>query len=399
MGKDLSFLNDSFNIYYQKALQAREQGNNPIAKKNFRLAAETLLKLAKESSGELKKARVERAGRLIEIANNLSDEKVAPQQNYSSQGLSQSSQAGSSQGRASSNSSNGKVDNKEDNTETKWQCSGIPNISFDDVAGLNDVKESIKLRLILPLQHADIYKQYNKQVGGGVLLYGPPGTGKTMIAKAIANEVKANFYSVKCSDIVSKWFGEAEKNIKNLFEKARSDGRAIIFFDEFESLAAKRGGNSTVMNRIVPELLAQIQGFNDSESQLLLLAATNRPWDIDSAMLRPGRFNELIYVSLPDAPAREFIIKKAFKQIPLAEDVSIQEIVECTEGFNCADVQEFCDRMKDEPIKQSIALGGTMVSIKRSDVEYAKQKVHTSVQQADIDAMEKFQKGFDKNAK
>lgn len=394
MGKDLTFLNDTFKLYYDKAIQARDQGNNPIAKKNFRLAAETLLKLAKESSGELKRSRAERASRLIEIADSLSDERVAPPTQSSNFSASQP-QSGSTK----SSSGAGKVNNQEDNTETKWQNAGIPNISFDDVAGLEDVKESIKLRLILPLKHADVYKKYNKQIGGGVLLYGPPGTGKTMIAKAIANEVKATFYSVKCSDIVSKWFGEAEKNIKNLFEKARSDGRAIIFFDEFESLAAKRGGNSTVMNRIVPELLAQIQGFNDSESQLLLLAATNRPWDIDSAMLRPGRFNELIYVSLPDAPAREFIIRDSFKEIPLAEDVSIAEIVEHTEGFNCADVKEFCDRMKDEPIKQSIANGGAMVSIKRSDVELAKQKVRSSVQKSDLDAIEKFQRGFDTDKK
>ena len=394
MGKDLTFLNDTFKLYYDKAIQARDQGNNPIAKKNFRLAAETLLKLAKESSGELKRSRAERASRLIEIADGLSDERVAPPTQSSNFSASQP-QSGSTK----SSSGAGKVNNQEDNTETKWQNAGIPNISFDDVAGLEDVKESIKLRLILPLKHADVYKKYNKQIGGGVLLYGPPGTGKTMIAKAIANEVKATFYSVKCSDIVSKWFGEAEKNIKNLFEKARSDGRAIIFFDEFESLAAKRGGNSTVMNRIVPELLAQIQGFNDSESQLLLLAATNRPWDIDSAMLRPGRFNELIYVSLPDAPAREFIIRDSFKEIPLAEDVSIAEIVEHTEGFNCADVKEFCDRMKDEPIKQSIANGGAMVSIKRSDVELAKQKVRSSVQKSDLDAIEKFQRSFDTDKK
>ena len=116
-------------------------------------------------------------------------------------------------------------------------------------------------------------------------------------------------------------------------------------------------------------------------------------------MLRPGRFNELIYVSLPDAPAREFIIKDSFEDIPLAEDVSIAEIVEHTEGFNCADVKEFCDRMKDRPIQKSIELNGAMVSIKRSDVEYAKQKVRSSVQQSDLEAIEKFQRSFDKDSK
>ena len=191
------------------------------------------------------------------------------------------------------------------------------------------------------------------------MLYGLPGTGKTMIAKAIAHEVNASFYSVKCSDIVSKWFGEAEKNVKNLFETAKKEEKAIIFFDEFEALAAKRGGeNNAVMNRLVPELLAQMQGFSDNENNLLLLAATNRPWDIDSAMLRPGRFNELIYVGLPDAPAREYMINKALKGLPLSEEVKIADIVEATEGYSGADVTEFCERLKDNPIKKSIESGG-----------------------------------------
>ena len=159
MGKDLTFLNDTFKLYYDKAIQARDQGNNPIAKKNFRLAAETLLKLAKESSGELKRSRAERASRLIEIADGLSDERVAPPTQSSNFSASQP-QSGSTK----SSSGAGKVNNQEDNTETKWQNAGIPNISFDDVAGLEDVKESIKLRLILPLKHADVYKKYNKQI-------------------------------------------------------------------------------------------------------------------------------------------------------------------------------------------------------------------------------------------
>ncbi len=391
MGKDLTFLNDTFKLYYDKAIAAKNTGNNAIAKKNFYLAAETLLKLAKESNGELKKARVERAGRLVDVADSLSDTYVSPSSSGSS---SQANSVKSNNEQPSGKS--GKVNN-EDNTETQWQVAEIPNVTFNDVVGLEDVKESIKLRLILPLTHADIYKKYNKTIGGGILLYGPPGTGKTMIAKAIANEVKAKFYSVKCSDIVSKWFGEAEKNIKNLFDTARADERAIIFFDEFESLAAKRGGNSTVMNRLVPELLAQIQGFNETENQLLLLAATNRPWDIDSAMLRPGRFNELIYISLPDAPAREFMIRKSFKNLQLADDVTIQDIVDATEGFNGADVNEFCDRAKDMPIMKSIESDGAMFNITKADIERAKEKVHSSVQEADIKAMEKFQDSFDKN--
>lgn len=376
--KDISFLSDMFKLYYEKGLQARDNGNVELAKKNLLLAAQTMLKMAKESNGELKRARLERASRISDIANGLNEENIArPKQ--------------TKRKNTSSNTEAKQSDKNEDDTETNWEAATIPNIKFEDVAGLDEVKESVKRRIILPMQHPEVYAKYNKKIGGGILLYGPPGTGKTMIAKAIASEVGAKFYAVKCSDIVSKWFGEAEKNIKNLFETARNEERAIIFFDEFEALAAKRGGNSTVMNRLVPELLAQIQGFNDNKSQLLLLAATNRPWDIDSAMLRPGRFNELLYIPLPDAPARKYLIERTFKDIKLASDVDIDYIVEMTEGYNCSDVNEVCDRSKDNPIELSInSPNEEMFPITRADIEYALDKVKSSVQASDMIAFEKF---------
>lgn len=376
--KDISFLSDMFKLYYEKGLQARDNGNVELAKKNLLLAAQTMFKMAKESNGELKRARFERATRISDIANNLSEENVARPKPVKKN----SSIAGDAKQ---------VTKNNEDESETNWQTATIPNIKFEDVAGLEEVKASVRRRIILPMQHPEIYEKYNKKVGGGILLYGPPGTGKTMIAKAIANEVGAKFYAVKCSDIVSKWFGEAEKNIKNLFETARADERAIIFFDEFEALAAKRGGNSTVMNRLVPELLAQIQGFNDNTSQLLILAATNRPWDIDSAMLRPGRFNELLYIPLPDAPARKYLIERTFKDIKLASDVDIDYIVEMTEGYNCSDVNEVCDRSKDNPIELSInSPNDEIFPITRADIEYALNKVKSSVQASEMADFVKF---------
>lgn len=294
---------------------------------------------------------------------------------------------------------NGKINNQSNSEEdSMWQAEDIPDISFDDVAGLDDVKESIRMRVILPILRPDVYQKFKKKSGGGILLYGPPGTGKTMIAKAIAHETKAKFYSVKCSDIVSKWFGESEQKIKSLFETARKDENAIIFFDEFESLASKRTSDSnSAMNRIVPELLAEMQGFSESKNNLLLLAATNRPWDIDSALMRPGRFNEKIYIDLPDAPARKYIIDKKLKDIPMEDDVDINYIVKITEGYNAADVGEFCERLKDNPIRKSIAAtDGTYFKVTNEDVVYAKNKVKTSVQKEDIDKLNKFRQEYDK---
>lgn len=184
----------------------------------------------------------------------------------------------------------------------------LSNIKLEDVVGLDDVKKSIEEKILLPIKHKELYEKYDKQTGGGILLYGLPGTGKTMFAKAIANEIDAQFFSVKPGDLKNMFVGESEKLIKELFTKARSYKKSIIFFDEFESIGGKRTNRVTrpnVSNILVPELLAQIQGINKEENEnenelLLIIAATNRPQDIDSALLRPGRFDTKIYVDLPD---------------------------------------------------------------------------------------------------
>ena len=179
-------------------------------------------------------------------------------------------------------------------------------VTFADIAGLEDVKEAIRELIITPFRRADLYKRFGMETGGGVLLYGPPGTGKTMLAQAIATEVDAAFFSVKGSDLISKYVGESEQNVKKLFKAARSLPVSVIFFDEFEVIGRARGNDlQPWSDKLLSELLAQMQGFEKSEGTLLVLAATNMPWTIDSALLRPGRFNRKIYVSLPDPEARE----------------------------------------------------------------------------------------------
>ncbi len=369
------FLLDAFNTYYNNAMEAKKKNNITLAKTNFKRAAEVLLKLAKMSEGELKKSRLERASRLIDYVNNLDTAKTQVK---------------------NINSEVSKKQTNEDNTETVWEAATVPNISFEDIAGLEDVKESVRLRIILPRKYPEIYQRYKKKPGGGILMYGLPGTGKTMIAKAISKEIEAKFYSVKSSDVVSKWFGEAERNVKNLFETARKEKNAVIFFDEFEALGAKRGSNSSVMSRLIPELLAQIQGFQETESNILLLAATNRPWDIDTAFLRPGRFNEKLYVPLPDYDARMYLITKALEGLPIDKDISIDSLVKYTEGFNGADVIEFCERLKDGPIKRTIENGGREIqNITLNDVKNTKELVKSSVTQQDITAMEKWRNNLD----
>ena len=244
-----------------------------------------------------------------------------------------------------------------------------PNVRFSDIAGLESVKEIIRLRVIQPILHPELYERFSKVKNGGILLYGPPGTGKTMIARAIATETHLAFYSVRCSDIVGKSFGDGERNLSALFDAARETGRAMIFFDEFEALAPKRGGGSTIMNRIVPELLSQMDGFQQAEGQLIVLASTNRPWDLDSAVLRPPRMSERIYVGLPDYAARHYLVKHALEPLPKQEMPDYDRIADALDGFNCADIIAFIEKVK----------------------ETALENAHSSVQKSDLEAFSKWE--------
>lgn len=265
----------------------------------------------------------------------------------------------------------------------------IPKIKMSDIAGLDEAKESFNDRVILPIKHKKLFAKYGKQVGGGILLYGLPGTGKTMFAQAVANELKASFFSVKCSDILSKWYGESESNVKELFAKARKEPISVIFFDEFEAIGAKRKESPFATNATtVQEILAQMQGVERSKNTLLVLAATNCPWNIDGALLRPGRFNEKIYVPLPDKEARLFILKKELSKISLAEDVSLDEIADRLDNYNGSDVSEFCEQCKLTVIKKELSKERAVLD--REDLEAVLNKVHSSVLEEDVEKMEEF---------
>ncbi len=360
----MNVLSDTFNLYMQKGKEAKEKGNITLAKRNFLLASETMMQMAKQSQGKLKEVRMDRARRLVEISDNLSKrpEKI--------------------------NKKTDQTEDEEDDDVKKWQTAEIPKIKFSDVAGLEDVKKAITIRMINPIKYPDKYKMYGKKTGGGVLLYGPPGTGKTMIAKAIANEVGAKFYAVKGSDIVSKWVGDSEKNINSLFQEANKQDRAIIFIDEMDSLIGRRGLD-THNDKRVNEFLQQIDGFAGRNPNLLLLGATNRPWDIDSAAMRSGRFSQKIYLPLPDAPARKFMIEKNMKGVPVAKDFDIDRIVEQTEMYSGADIEELCDRAKDEPLLKAIATD-SVILVTNKDFDDVLEKMPPSVTEKELKQFEEY---------
>jgi len=382
-----------YNAYYGRAEKAKNSDKIREAKEFYLLAGRSLLEWALEVEGEDQVKLINRAKNIAGYARTLAlpASAPAPVKKDTKDIIKENSQPDKS-GKKSEYTSQPK---ERDGEETKFIAAEIPDIGFDDVAGLAEVKEAIRRRVIDPAKHPEIYERFKKQTGGGVLMYGPPGTGKTMIAKAIAKEVGATFYSIRCSDIVSKWFGEAEKNIKELFDTARKDENAVIFFDEFESLAPKRGNNSSVMPRVVAELLSQMQGFSESKNTLLLLAATNRPWDIDSAFLRPGRFGELIYIPLPDFEARKCIITKKFEDIPIEDGIDYDEMAWRMEGFNGSDVAEFCDRSSDyvtkrcSEIEEQGGYSGNEI-VTKEDIEMTFENFKGSVQSQDLTKLEKF---------
>lgn len=268
-----------------------------------------------------------------------------------------------------------------------------PTITMADVAGLDSVKKAIDEQIIRPHQNPELYARFNKSVGSGILLYGLPGTGKTMVAKAIANEIDAAFFSVKCSDILSKWVGGSEQNVKNLFDSARKYKTAIIFFDEFEAIGAKREDEDSSSKALVPEILAQMQGFKTTKNELLVLAATNRPWMIDSAFLRPGRFGIHIRVDLPDEAARLAIFKNKLGKIPCDSGLDLQKAVELTAGYSAADVSDgFIEKMKSLAIERALSNGGEE-KITNADILQAAQLVRSTVSPEDVENLKKYEEG------
>lgn len=285
------------------------------------------------------------------------------------------------------------VGNADEQSKTTQKTKDKNAITFDDIAGLERAKESFREKVILPFEHPELYKKFGKKAGGGILLYGLPGTGKTMFAEAAANEVDALFLPIKCSDIKSKWYGESEQKVKEVFVKARKSKKAIIFFDEFEAIGSKRTDNSdNANNDLVPEILAEMQGVESSkcESTIVVIAATNKPWMIDSAFLRPGRFDEKIYIPLPDEIAREKLFQLKLKDVPTM-DLDFVEMARMTDGYNGADISEVCEKLKMKGINQSIK-DGVEHFITMDDFAALSKEMKSSVSQEDVIRFEEFER-------
>ena len=219
-----------------------------------------------------------------------------------------------------------------------------PNVHWDDIGGLEEVKQRLREAVEWPLKHPDAFKRMGITPPKGILLYGPPGCGKTLLARAVATESEANFISVRGPEIFSKWVGESEKAIREIFRKARMAAPSIVFFDEIDAIAPSRGlgyGDSRVTERVISQLLTEIDGLITLQN-VVVIGATNRPDILDPALLRPGRFDRRIYVPPPDYEARLEILKIKTRNMPLAEDVNLEELAKRMEGYSGADIDSVC---------------------------------------------------------
>ena len=232
----------------------------------------------------------------------------------------------------------------------------VPNVGWDDIGGLVEVKSQLREGIELPLKHPEAFERLGIRQARGFLLFGPPGNGKTLLAKAVAREAEANFVATKSSDLLSKWVGESEKQVSKLFKRARQVSPTVIFIDEIDALAPSRGGSfgdSNVTERVVNTLLAEMDGLEELQG-VVVIGATNRPTLLDPALLRPGRFDEIVYVPVPDAEGRRTILGIQTKNMPLAADVDLDALADKTERFSGADLENLVRKAGLLALRQSL---------------------------------------------
>jgi len=266
----------------------------------------------------------------------------------------------------------------------------IPNIAWEDVGGLEDIKQELREAVEWPLKYPKLFERAGIRPLNGILLFGPPGCGKTLLAKAVATESKSNFIAIKGPEIYSKWVGESERAVREIFRKARQAAPSIIYFDEIDAITSGRGnfeGTHTFAS-IVNQILVEMDGVENRKG-IVVVASTNRPDIVDPAFLRPGRFDRLIYVESPDYDARLKILKVHTKYMPLAEDISLKRIAQTTEGYSGADLENVCREAGMQAIREEL---DNLKEIKQKYFDFALSKIKSTLPKEVIERYENMAK-------
>jgi transitional endoplasmic reticulum ATPase len=253
-------------------------------------------------------------------------------------------------------------------------------VTFADVGGLDEVKEKIRMRIVYPFSNPEMFKAFGKKVGGGILFYGPPGCGKTFLAKATAGECRAHFINVGLHDVLDMWIGNSEKQLHQLFEDARRRAPSVLFFDEVDALGMQRAKlHSGSMRGVITQFLAELDGFASRNERVLIIGATNTPWDLDPAFRRPGRFDQVLFVPPPDRAARVQILKLKATGKP-TQNLDYDSIAANTEGWSGADLEHLLDAAAELALTQSIARG-SIEPITMTHVDRARARVRPSTRE------------------
>jgi transitional endoplasmic reticulum ATPase len=232
-----------------------------------------------------------------------------------------------------------------------------PRITFEDVGGMDELKEEIRMKIIYPMTHPEIYQAYGKRAGGGILMYGPPGCGKTYLARATAGQVKARFISVGLHDVLDMYIGQSEQNLHAIFELARRSAPCVLFFDEVDALGASRSDmRYSAGRKVINQFLAELDGVDASNEGVLILAATNAPWHVDPAIRRPGRFDRVIFVPPPDEAARAAILRIMLADKPTRR-IDADKLSRMTKGFSGADLKGVVDKAVEQKLQQAMRSG------------------------------------------
>jgi SpoVK/Ycf46/Vps4 family AAA+-type ATPase len=262
--------------------------------------------------------------------------------------------------------------------ETDFDVVGASTVTLADVAGMADVKQRLEVSLLGPIRNPELMKAFKVNARGGLLMYGPPGCGKTYLARAVAGELGANFYPVGIADVLQHWLGASEQALNRIFETARRNAPCVLFFDEVDALGQRRAAlsNSSGLRVVVNALLAELDTATSTNDGVYVLAATNMPWDVDPALRRPGRFDRMIFVGLPDAEARAAIVRMNLRDRPV-ERIDPASVAKRTDGFSGADVAHVCDTATQLAMAESLR-DGVVRPVRMGDIDAALAQIKPS---------------------